>query len=170
MHPSLKEIYIRTTLLGFCRERFSLHRSCFSFLSYYLWFTVHVVWSIEVWILSSLSTNLLYWALWVLIYSSFGRRNQNPPLQNIYQLATNKNNFYYYLDIITFKDLSSLCWCKNLTLSKSNNISLIIQPKKKNTISLILCMFYVDVLPILIIIFTVSKFLDLMKRHTTELT
>ena len=158
MHPSLKEIYIRNTLLGFCRKRFSLHRSCFSFLSYYLWFTVRVVWSIEVWILSSLSTNLLYWTLWTLIYSSFGRRNQNPPLQNIYQLATNKNNFYYYLDIITFKDLSSLCWCKNLTLSKSN------------TISLILCMFYVDVLPILIIIFIVSKFLDLMKRHTTELT
>ena len=31
-----EEIYSRTTLLRFCQERISLHKACFSLLSYYL--------------------------------------------------------------------------------------------------------------------------------------
>ena len=72
-----------TTLLGFCRGRFSLHKACLPLFSYYLWFTVHVVWSIEAWLLSPLSTNLLYWAFWAWIFPHLGLGTKTHPY-NIY--------------------------------------------------------------------------------------
>ena len=80
---SKRNIYRRTTLLGHCRGRISLHKLVFSL--FFLTFSpslVHCECCIIHWnlVFSPLFINSLYWALWALIHLLFGLRIQNPPL------------------------------------------------------------------------------------------
>ena len=77
-------IYPKTTLLGHCRERISLHKLVFSlFFFAFSPSLVHCERCLINWnlVFSPLSINSLYWTLWALIHLPFGFRIQNPPLQ-----------------------------------------------------------------------------------------